>query len=211
MALFVKQSDEEREIEMVYTTGLNKSRVFIGLGNPGKNYNDTRHNIGFKALDVFAEKIEASNWVHKKDLKSEIASTTVGGTKVILVKPQTFMNNSGEALAAVLGFYNLTASECVVVHDEIDLELGKIQVKIGGGNAGHNGLKSIAQHVEGDIARLRIGIGPKTPEQIELSDFVLQKFSKPEAEKLPAILLEVSAMLGEATASDLYPDTRTVF
>lgn len=210
MALFVKKTEEEPQVAMLYTTGLGKTRVFVGLGNPGVEHARNRHNIGFMVLDRFARSSNLE-WTEKRDLKCVLASGDVGETRVILVKPTTFMNNSGEALQAVLHFYKLSTQETVVVYDEIDIDFGKIQIKQGGGAAGHNGVKSLLQHNEDSFTRLRIGIGPKTPAQMDLADFVLQDFSEAQRDDITAIISEAASLLGEATATDLSPQTFSVF
>lgn len=183
------------EAPQVYTiSSMNKPALIVGLGNPGPEYSKTRHNIGFMTLDVLAEGHDVS-FVTKKDLKALVAVSHVDGRQVILAKPQTFMNLSGEAVQALASFYNVNISDIKVVHDELDLPFGTVQRKIGGGSAGHNGLKSIIQHIGEDFARIRIGIGPKTPEQIDTADFVLQDFSKTEQKKLPKIIDEVISNL----------------
>ena len=209
MALFVKRSDEDSEIAQLYTFGKELTKVFIGLGNMGKEYDDTRHNVGFMVLDEFADSVDAS-WTHKSDLKCHLAQATVGGTKVYLVKPTTFMNRSGDAVQAIMQFYKISLDDVVIVHDEVDLDLGKIQVKSGGGHAGHNGLRDISAQVGEDYTRLRIGIGPKDPPQMDLSDFVLQRFSAAQLDDLQMVTKEAASMLGEATADHLKPETRTV-
>ena len=172
----------------LYTiSAIDKPRLIIGLGNPGLEYLNTRHNAGFMVLDKLAEDQDIS-FVTKKDLKSLIAVTNIGGKQTILAKPITFMNLSGEAVQALVTFYKVSMDEIIVIHDEIDLPFGSIQNKVGGGSAGHNGLKSIIKFIGEDFMRIRIGIGPKTPEQMDTADFVLQDFSKTEQKKLPEII-----------------------
>ena len=209
MAIVVKKSDENLDVASLYTLGKEDTVIFVGLGNPGPEYDDTRHNIGFEVLDAFAAASDLANWADKTDLHCQLAHGLVGGTKVYLVKPTTFMNNSGKAVQAVLSFYKLSDADVTVVHDEIDLDLGTIQAKQGGGDAGHNGLKHITQVIGPDYKRLRIGIGPKQPQQMDLANFVLQKFSKTQQDNLQAIIKEASSMLGEATATDLGTQSRS--
>lgn len=196
MALFQKRPQLSDPIQ--YTTlSLHKTLLIVGLGNPGEEYARTRHNVGFMCLDDFAAKNDFQPWVAKKDLKCELSQATLGDTRVLLVKPQTFMNLSGEAVQAVQHFYKLTNQQTVVVHDEIDVNFGSIRVRVGGSSAGNNGIKSISQHIGEDYARVRVGIGPKQPKQMDTADFVLQDFSKAEQEKLPNMLREVGALLSE--------------
>lgn len=209
MALFQKRPQVDKPLAFT-TIGLNKSLLIVGLGNPGEEYDGSRHNAGFMCLDHFAKKNNFDAWHLKKDLKSEITSQTLGDTRVILCKPQTFMNLSGEAVQAVQHFYKLSNAQIVVVHDELDITFGQIRLRIGGSPAGNNGIKSVSQHIGEDYARVRIGIGPKRPEQIDTADFVLQDFSKTEHEKLPALLRETNAILSEYTyGSPFASETRS--
>ncbi len=160
-----------------YSTGLNKSKLIVGLGNTGNEYNQTRHNIGFACLDAFvAQNNEMAPWILKKDLKCLISTGRLGDSQIFAVKPTTFMNLSGEAVHAVSAFYKLNPEHTVVVHDELDIDFGQIRLRSGGSSAGHNGLKSIIQQYGENFGRIRIGIGPKKPAQIDSADFVLQKF-----------------------------------
>lgn len=196
MALFQKRPQVSNPVQFT-TVGLNKTLLIVGLGNPGAEYAGTRHNIGFMCLDDFAKRNSFDPWTSKKDLKCELTQTTLGDTRVILCKPQTFMNLSGEAVQAVMHFYKLNNQQLVVVHDELDVNFGQIRMRTGGSPAGNNGIKSVSQHVGEDYARVRVGIGPKKPEQMDTADFVLQDFSKGEQEKLPALIREVGALLSE--------------
>jgi len=194
-----------------YTTGLTKTVLIVGLGNPGKEYKLTRHNIGFECVDAFvAANAEFEPWVAKKDLKCELTSGRLGENRVIVIKPTTFMNLSGEAVQAVASFYKVTPEFTVVIHDELDINFGQIRTRNEGSAAGHNGLKSLIQHLGENFARIRIGIGPKTPANIDSADFVLQKFSAAEQAELPNLTREVSVLLGEYIYSGTLPhDTRS--
>lgn len=196
MALFQKRPQATNPVQYA-TVGLNKTLLIVGLGNPGAEYAGTRHNIGFMCLDDFAKRNNFDPWTHKKDLECELTQATLGDTRVMLVKPQTFMNLSGEAVQAVMHFYKLNNQQLVVVHDELDVNFGQIRLRTGGSPAGNNGIKSVSQQVGEDYARVRVGIGPKQPEQMDTADFVLQDFSKAEQEKLPALIREVGAILSE--------------
>lgn len=209
MALFVKRPELGSHINFT-TVGMNKALLIVGLGNPGKEYEGSRHNVGFMCLDEFAAKNNFEPWVNKKDLKCELAQATMADTKIYLVKPQTFMNLSGEAVQAVQHFYKLNNDQTVVVHDELDVNFGQVRCRVGGSPAGNNGIKSVSQHIGENYGRVRVGIGPKTPEQIDAADFVLQDFSKAEQAKLPAMLREVSALLSEyAYGSPVTAETRS--
>lgn len=196
MALFQKRPETGSRIS--YTSfSINKTLLIVGLGNPGAEYHGSRHNVGFMCLDEFARKNNFDPWVTKKDFKAEITQATMGDTRVILCKPQTFMNLSGEAVQAVMHFYKLDNTKLVVVHDELDVNFGQVRMRMGGSSAGNNGVKSVTQHCGEDYGRVRVGIGPKTPEQIDAADFVLQDFTKAEQEKVPALVREVGAILSE--------------
>lgn len=194
-----------------YSIGLNKTVILVGLGNPGTEYDLTRHNIGFYALDAFVSQTdEMSDWIEKKDLKALQSSGQLGQTRVIAIKPTTFMNLSGEAVQAVAAFYKVAAENIVVVHDELDVDFGSIRMRKGGSSAGHNGIKSVTQHIGEDYGRIRVGIGPKNPPQIDSADFVLQKFSSDEQTHLPALAKETSAILTEYVYGGQLPhDTRS--
>ncbi len=181
-----------------YTVGLNKTVLIVGLGNPGKEYDMTRHNVGFHVLDQFVSKqSEMEDWMNKKDLKCHIAQGQFGDTKVFVIKPQTFMNLSGEAVQAVANFYRISPDFMAVIHDELDISFGQIRLRTGGSAAGHNGVKSVTQHMGENYGRIRVGIGPKLPEQMDSADFVLQRFSKAEQEQLSNLVKESSAILTE--------------
>lgn len=201
MALFQRRPQLGDSIQY-YTLGQNRSLIIVGLGNPGKEYDGTRHNIGFACLDAFARAQEFGQWIEKKNLKCLEATGLLGDTKVFLIKPTTFMNLSGEAVAAVANFYKIPADKIIVVHDELDIEFGQIRLRGGGSAAGHNGLKSIIEHLGEGFGRVRVGIGPKTPAQIDSADFVLGRFSKEQHTHLPELIREVNAILSEAAYAD---------
>lgn len=188
---------------MFYTVGLNKTVLLVGLGNPGKDYALTRHNVGFMALDAFVEASdEMADWVEKKDLKCLMSTGKIGDSRVIAIKPTTFMNLSGEAVQAVVHFYKIAPEHIVVVHDELDVEFGQIRLRQGGSSAGHNGIKSVTEHLGEEYGRVRIGIGPKKPARMKSEDFVLQKFSKEQQDLLPDLLRESTAILSEYVYSN---------
>lgn len=195
----------------LYTIGLNKNYLIIGLGNPGKEYTGTRHNAGFAALDYFAQKNDFPAWTNRKDLKCELNSANIGPARVILCKPTTFMNNSGEAAQAVQHFYKINNSQTLVVYDELAIPFGQLRTRAGGSDAGHNGVKSLIQHAGEDFYRLRLGVGNEISEKAEATDFVLGKFNKVEQGTLPKILREVNSFINEfIAAGSLAPETRSV-
>src|SRR5690349_17483854 len=142
MALFQKKPQVSSSLPY-YTLGTEKSLLVIGLGNPGKKHDGTRHNIGFEVLDEFAKKNDFPIWSAKKDLKAELTSHVLAGTKIILCKPSTYMNLSGEAAGAVQRFYKLANSQTLVVYDELAIPFGQLRTRRGGADAGHNGVKSL--------------------------------------------------------------------
>lgn len=209
MALFQKRPQIGSSINFT-TYGMNKTLLIVGLGNVGAEYDGTRHNIGFACVDEFARKNEFPAWVNKTDLKCMTTSAMIGDTKVYLCKPTTFMNLSGEAVQALAHFYKIELAHIIVVHDEIDIDFGQVRLRMGGSSAGHNGIKSVTKHMTENYGRVRIGIGPKKPEQIDSADFVLAKFSAAETEHIGELKREVNAVLSElAYGSPLTPETRT--
>ena len=209
MALFQRNPYDSTSNKPLYTLGLNKTVLIVGLGNVGKTYDGTRHNIGFACLDAFAD-AHNLEWVNKKDLKCQLALANVGAVRVILCKPTTMMNLSGEAMQAVQKFYKVSVADTAVVHDELDIKFGQIRCRVGGSDAGNNGVKSIIQHGGKDTGRVRIGVGPKTPAEIDSADFVLSKFSKEEKKELPELKREATALFTEYIASGELPhDTRS--
>lgn len=159
--------------------------VFAGLGNPGAKYADNRHNVGFMAADAIARRHSFSPW--SKKFQGLIAEGTLAGEKIILIKPQTFMNLSGQAVGEALRFYKLDPSALTVFYDEIDLAAGKLRVKVGGGSGGHNGIRSLDQHVGKDYRRVRIGVGhPGVKEMVH--GHVLGDFAKADREWLDVLL-----------------------
>jgi peptidyl-tRNA hydrolase, PTH1 family len=171
-------------------------RLVVGLGNPGSRYAGHRHNIGFMALDAIARRHGVSGF--RSRFKGVLADGPIGGERRLLLKPQTFMNDSGESVAETARFFKIAPEEIVVIHDEIDLRPGKLRVKRGGGNAGHNGLRSIDALLGPDYWRVRIGIGhPGVKELVQ--PYVLQNFAADETtlwvEPLLAALAETIALL----------------
>jgi PTH1 family peptidyl-tRNA hydrolase len=209
MALF-QRKPQTGERASYYTIGQNKTILLVGLGNPGKEYELTRHNAGFMAIDAFvAKNDEMEDWIVKKDLNCHLSAGRIGESRVIAMKPTTFMNLSGQAVQAVINFYKIPPEFIVVIHDELDIEFGQIRLRQGGSDAGHNGIKSVTQAIGEDYGRVRIGIGPKKPARMNSEDFVLQKFSPEEQEQLSNMTQETNAILSEYIfGGDLPHDTR---
>ena len=149
--------------------------IFAGLGNPGAKYALNRHNIGFMAVDSIAAEHGFGPW--KKRFQGEAAEGRLGGEKVLLLKPMTFMNLSGQSVGEAMRFYKLAADEVTVFHDELDLAPGKLRVKTGGGHAGHNGLRSIQGHIGAEFRRVRLGIGHPGRKDL-VTHYVLQDFAR---------------------------------
>ena len=176
-------------------------QLLVGLGNPGDKYQDTRHNIGFRFLDAIA-KHEGLRFVAAPRFRAETCTWEVNGEKVLLVKPQTFMNHSGEAIGQLARYYQIATSDIFVVYDDLDLPVGKLRIKKDGGHGGHNGLKSMNQHLDGtNYTRIKVGIG--RPEHGEVSPWVLGKASEADRASenivFDALLPEIAAILdGEA-------------
>jgi PTH1 family peptidyl-tRNA hydrolase len=165
-------------------------RLVVGLGNPGLRYAKNRHNIGFVAVDAIARRHGFPAF--RDRFKGELSEGAIGGEKRLLLKPQTFMNDSGESVLAAASFYKIPPGEIVVIHDEIDLKPGKLRVKRGGGSAGHNGLRSIDALLGADYWRVRIGVGhPGVKELVQ--PYVLQNFSSEEISEWAAPLVDAVA------------------
>lgn len=192
-----------------YSVGASSSVLIVGLGNPGDEYTGTRHNVGFAVLDNFTSKNNFPAWMLKKELKCHLSLSQLGSTRVILCKPTTYMNLSGEAVHAVQNFYKVYNPQTLVVYDELALPFGSLRTRADGSDAGHNGVKSLIQYLGDDFGRLRIGIGSDRSKNS--AEFVLKQFSKNERDNLNLVIKEASAMIGEFTASGQLPhDTRTV-
>jgi peptidyl-tRNA hydrolase, PTH1 family len=159
--------------------------LIVGLGNPGAKYARHRHNVGFMAADAIHRRHGFAPW--RKRFQGEVAEGSLAGVKCLLIKPQTFMNRSGQAVGEAAGFFKLAPEDILVIHDEVDLPPGKIRMKTGGGVAGHNGLKSIGAAIGSDFRRLRIGVGhPGAKERVP--GYVLHDFAKADADWLEPLL-----------------------
>ncbi|CAN7338212.1 aminoacyl-tRNA hydrolase [Phyllobacterium sp. LjRoot231] len=173
--------------------------LIAGLGNPGSQYATNRHNIGFMAADEIHRRHNFSPWTKK--FQALIADGTIEGEKIILIKPQTFMNLSGQAVGEAMRFYKLALSDLVVIYDELDLTAGKVRVKTGGGSGGHNGIKSIDAHCGKDYRRVRLGIGhPGVKEMV--TNHVLGNFAKADSEWLEPLLDAIAANAGLLVKKD---------
>jgi len=157
--------------------------LIAGLGNPGTQYEGTRHNAGFLVVDALARRIGAGAF--RKDRDAEFVRGVIQDAEVVLVKPTTFMNRSGEAVGRIARFFQIPRDRIVAVHDELDIPFGVLRVKLGGGDAGHNGLRSLSQHLGGPgYFRVRVGIGRPSHPAIEVADWVLGSFTLAERKDL---------------------------
>lgn len=160
--------------------------LVVGLGNPGPTYARTRHNIGYLTVEILAGRLGAK-FSAKLLMRAAVAEGRIGSEKVVLVKPTTFMNESGIAVRKVANFFKVDPENIVVIHDELDLDLGRMRCKLGGGDNGHNGLKSIRAHLAtGDFHRIRLGIG-RPPGQQPGADYVLGAFNKSEVDEVGVV------------------------
>jgi PTH1 family peptidyl-tRNA hydrolase len=169
--------------------------LFVGLGNPGSQYVRNRHNIGFMAVEAIARRHGIGPW--RRRFQGVACEGPIGGARALLLLPGTFMNESGRAVAETAHFYKLALSDIVVLHDEIDLQPGKVRVKTGGGNAGHNGLRSISAHVGNDYRRVRIGVGHPGAKEL-VHSHVLADFAKsdmPWVETLCGVMADNAELL----------------
>ncbi len=160
--------------------------LVVGLGNPGPQYAKTRHNVGFMVADVLAARIGVPFKVHKKS-GTEVATGRLGGRSVVLAKPRCYMNESGRQIGPLAKFYSIAPGEVIVIHDELDIDFGKVRLKMGGGEGGHNGLRSVANALGSkDFQRVRIGIG-RPPGRKDPAAFVLEPFSSTERTEVPTL------------------------
>lgn len=174
-------------------------KLIVGLGNPGAKYTNNRHNIGFMALDMIAADHGLGPW--KSRFQGQVAEGRLGESRVTLLKPQTFMNLSGQSVGEAMRYLKLTPADVTVLHDELDLAPGKCRVKRGGGHAGHNGLRSIHQHIGADYDRVRLGIGhPGHKDRV--AGYVLSDFAKADQEWLDDLLRGISDGAAALAAGD---------
>jgi PTH1 family peptidyl-tRNA hydrolase len=161
--------------------------LVVGLGNPGPEYERTRHNVGFLVADVLAERVGGRFAVHKKS-GADLLQARLDGRQILIAKPRTYMNLSGRPVAALAKFFSVPVDQVIVVHDELDLPFGTLKLKQGGGEGGHNGLRSISQALTTkEYLRTRIGIG-RPPGRQDPADYVLKPFAAPERKEVPVIV-----------------------
>jgi PTH1 family peptidyl-tRNA hydrolase len=173
--------------------------VLAGLGNPGPGYAGNRHNIGFMAADAIAARHRFAPW--RRKFQGETTEGGIAGARLLLLKPMTYMNLSGQSVAAALGFYKLGPEALTVMHDELDLPLGRVKVKSGGGHGGHNGLRDIMAHLGPDFRRVRLGIGHPGDKAL-VHHYVLQDFAKGERDGVAKVIEAVTDELPRLLAGD---------
>lgn len=174
-------------------------RLIVGLGNPGRDYADTRHNVGFLVIDAFAAARRAA-WQRARDFESELARIAApAGGELVLMKPLTFMNDSGRAVGAFCRYHRITPPEVVLVFDELNLPVGRAKLTVAGSAGGHNGLESVLQQFGDGFRRFRIGIGPRQPPMIDLKDYVLGPLTLAQhstlTQKMPEFLAGLDLLL----------------
>ena len=176
-------------------------KLIVGLGNPGRQYEETRHNAGFLFLDCLAA-AHGFGWAHNSQFQGEMASLVVGGDKLVLLKPMTFMNRSGLSVGQVLRYYKFKPEEMLVIHDELELPEGVVKMKRDGGHAGHNGLRDIIAHIDSrDFYRLRIGIG--RPVHGGVADYVLSRPSSAAFALFDEVFRLMRDNFGKLVAADV--------
>jgi PTH1 family peptidyl-tRNA hydrolase len=170
-------------------------RLIAGLGNPGPRYQATRHNLGFRVIDELARQAGVADSAFRERFHGQLASATLGGEELLLLRPQTFMNDSGRSVQAACTFYKISPAELIVVHDELDLPFADVRLKQGGGDGGNRGVRSVTAALGPDYLRIRLGIGRPPPDfRGDPADFVLQAFAFAEL----AIVTEMIARATEA-------------
>ncbi len=181
MSIFDKFKEIARASEAV--SGKPVEYLIVGLGNPGLQYERTRHNAGFIVLDCMAKRLNAE--ISKYKFKAKLAEVEISGKRCLVMKPETFMNNSGQAVVEAMNFYKLDADHLIVIYDDISLEPGTMRIRRKGSDGGHNGIKSIIQLTgEDKFPRIKVGVGKKPHPKFDLADWVLSRFKDDEMEKI---------------------------
>ena len=191
-----------KQIEKPATPNLPITHIVVGLGNVGKQYEQTRHNAGFLAIDYIAERLGAR--IDRVKFHATVGEASVDGKRVLLMKPETFMNNSGVAIAEAAAFYKIPPERVIVLHDEISFDAGVIRIRRKGSAGGHNGLKSIISHLGSeDFPRIKIGVGKKPTPDYDLVDWVLGRFSEADMTALSARFSDVECAVREIVGGNI--------
>jgi PTH1 family peptidyl-tRNA hydrolase len=178
--------------------------LIVGLGNPGPTYANTRHNVGYLVADVLADRIGAAFKAHASK-RADVVEGRLADQRVVLGRARSFMNDSGGAVSTLAKYYDISPDKVVVIHDEIDIGLGQLRVKFGGGDNGHNGLKSLRKSLDtGDFYRVRVGVGRPSGSG-EVHDHVLKSFSSTERKELPILLVEAADAVESLISKGLEP------
>jgi PTH1 family peptidyl-tRNA hydrolase len=183
--------------------------LVVGLGNPGPNYAKTRHNIGFMVADILADRMSSNCKVHMRS-GAAVATGHLGGRSVVLAKPRVFMNESGRQVGPLANFYSVPPGDVIIVHDELDIDFGRIRLKLGGGEGGHNGLRSVASVLgTKNFQRVRVGIG-RPPGRKDPAAYVLENFSAAERTEVPTICEQAADATEMLVQLGLEPAQNTV-
>lgn len=170
-------------------------KLIVGLGNPGDTYTNTRHNVGFMCVDFLADKLEAPAYTHNKKFDAEVTSGTSDAGKIILAKPQTYMNESGRAVNSIASYYDIEPKDIIIIHDDLDIDFGEFKIQMSKGPKGHNGIISVENHLSTpDFERVRIGV-QSDAEYERGKDFVLSKFTKEELKDLQNVFSGIYSLL----------------
>ena len=212
MGLFQKQPIRE-EIVLPYALQAQANRIvlIVGLGNPGTKYDNTRHNIGFSVIDSLVHTLSMPELKLAAQFDAYLSQQTIATTKVIVIKPTTYMNESGVSVQKVAHYYKILPENIIVIHDELSIPFGTIRMRMGGQSAGHNGIKSVIQHCGSDFGRIRIGIKNSHTPKDDTSGFVLGQFNSDEKPHLTTIVTEAGLVVSEFIYGTSLPhDTRTI-
>jgi peptidyl-tRNA hydrolase, PTH1 family len=180
-------------------------KLIIGLGNPGSQYTDTRHNIGFTVLDSIVQAYDET-WQAKSRFQAVVAEGVIDARPVLFVKPQTFYNDTGLSVRKIMDFYKIPVGDIIVIHDELAIPFGAIRTRLSGADAGNNGIKSISSHIGDHYARVRIGIYNELRDRQDDADFVLSRFNATEATHMPRIVEKTEHILADFV-SDIFKPT----
>ena len=181
-------------------------KLIVGLGNPEEKFKNTRHNVGFRILDEYARE-KGVDFQPKEKFRAHVAELSVDGEKILLAKPTTYYNLTGESARAIADFYKIAPSDILVVHDELALPFGTIRTRTGGSDAGNNGIKSMNQHLGQDTARIRIGVYNELRDRIDDADFVLSNFTRTEDDALTALAGKIIGIIDDFTAGHFQTTT----